>query len=96
MSGYANGVSLLHGDVSRDMWQFLWPDTPSPHVPIGHITNGVHVQTWLAPELQRTSTAVICRTIGWSMPSNPRRGMVSFRFRTQTYGLFISSASVTC
>lgn len=53
LSGYANGVSLLHGQVSREMWQFLWPDTPASHVPIGHITNGVHIQTWLAPELKR-------------------------------------------
>jgi starch phosphorylase len=52
LSGYANGVSQLHGEVSRAMWQFLWPDTPVDQVPIGHITNGVHSKTWLAPELK--------------------------------------------
>jgi starch phosphorylase len=52
LSGYANGVSRLHGEVSRTMWQFLWPDTPTAQVPIGHITNGVHTKTWLAPELE--------------------------------------------
>jgi len=52
LSGYANGVSKLHGEVSRAMWQFLWPDTPVAQTPIGHITNGVHTKTWLAPELK--------------------------------------------
>ena len=52
LSGYHNGVSKLHGHVSRDMWQFLWPDTPVGEVPIGHITNGVHTKTWLGPELK--------------------------------------------
>lgn len=52
LSAYANGVSKLHGEVSRDMWQFLWPDTPVAQVPIGHITNGVHTQTWLVQELE--------------------------------------------
>ncbi len=52
LSSYANGVSKLHGEVSRDMWQFLWPDTPVGQTPIGHITNGVHTKTWLAPELR--------------------------------------------
>ena len=48
----ANGVSELHGAVSRGMWNFLWPDRPETAVPIGHITNGVHLSTWLAPEYQ--------------------------------------------
>jgi len=49
-SYYSNGVSRLHGDVERDMWQHLWPTTPRDEVPIGHVTNGIHVPTWLAPE----------------------------------------------
>ncbi|MEZ4867295.1 MAG: alpha-glucan family phosphorylase [Caldilineaceae bacterium] len=52
LSAYANGVSKLHGEVSREMWQFLWPETPVAHTPIGHITNGVHTKTWLASELR--------------------------------------------
>ena len=52
LSGYANGVSKLHGTVSRAMWSFLYPGTPLPEVPIGHITNGVHTKTWLQPELR--------------------------------------------
>jgi glycogen phosphorylase len=45
-----NGVSALHGDVSRKMWHNLWPDVPPDEVPIQHITNGIHVRSWLAPE----------------------------------------------
>jgi starch phosphorylase len=52
LSAYANGVSKLHGAVSRNMWQFLWPGTPEAEVPIGHVTNGVHGKTWLMPELR--------------------------------------------
>jgi glycogen phosphorylase len=49
-AGAANGVSELHGAVSRQMWHFLWPQREENDVPIGHITNGVHSRTWLAPE----------------------------------------------
>jgi glycogen phosphorylase len=51
-SSYANGVSVLHGEVSREMWHDLWPDTPLDEVPITSITNGVHVRTWLGGELE--------------------------------------------
>ncbi len=47
----ANGVSALHGTVARSMWQHLWPTRSVHEVPIGHVTNGVHVPTWLASEL---------------------------------------------
>jgi starch phosphorylase len=50
-SGVANGVSALHGDVARGMWQDLWPDRERDAVPIGSVTNGVHARTWVAPEL---------------------------------------------
>jgi starch phosphorylase len=56
LSGFANGVSQLHGDVSREMWRFLWPETPAAEIPIGAITNGVHTQTWLASELKELYT----------------------------------------
>ena len=51
-SSYANGVSELHGAVSREMWHDLWPDSPVDEVPITSITNGVHVRTWLGGELE--------------------------------------------
>lgn len=47
----ANGVSQKHGEVSREMWHELWPDRPVDEVPIISITNGVHVPTWISPEL---------------------------------------------
>jgi len=53
MSRRANAVSALHGEVSRNMWQVLHPGKGEDAVPIGHITNGVHVPTWLAPQMWR-------------------------------------------
>ncbi|WP_185744216.1 alpha-glucan family phosphorylase [Arachnia propionica] len=47
----ANGVSKLHGEVSRDMFNGLWPDFDATEVPIGSVTNGVHHRTWIHPEL---------------------------------------------
>jgi glycogen phosphorylase len=52
MAGDYNGVSQLHGTVSRKMWQFLWPGRSVEEVPIRAITNGVHTASWLAPELK--------------------------------------------
>ncbi|MDV6029363.1 MAG: glycosyltransferase family 1 protein [Phycisphaera sp. RhM] len=52
MSRCANAVSSLHGVVSRRMWQSMWPDRAENEVPIGHITNGVHVASWLAVQMQ--------------------------------------------
>ena len=51
LTGHHNGVSALHGEVSRKMWQFLWPGLDLDEVPIGSITNGVHTFSWIAPEM---------------------------------------------
>ncbi len=51
LSRRANGVSALHGRVSRAMWSELWPNREDEETPIGHITNGVHVPSWLAPQM---------------------------------------------
>ena len=51
LSRRANAVSALHGEVSRAMWTGLYPGKLEEEVPIGHITNGVHVPTWLAPQM---------------------------------------------
>ncbi len=48
MSGMANGVSELHAEVSRDMWQEVWPSKSVDEIPIMGITNGIHVPTWIA------------------------------------------------
>src|SRR5262245_54592965 len=53
LSRRANAVSALHGEVSRAMWTGLYPDKSEDEVPIGHITNGVHIPTWLAPQMFR-------------------------------------------
>jgi glycogen phosphorylase len=49
----SNAVSALHGEVSRAMWKVLHPGRQEDAVPIGHITNGVHVPSWLAPQMSR-------------------------------------------
>jgi starch phosphorylase len=48
LSGRVNGVSRRHGQVSRNLWRDLWPGRPWETVPIGHVTNGVHLATWMA------------------------------------------------
>jgi len=53
LSRRANAVSSLHGEVSRAMWTGLFPGKVEDAVPIGHITNGVHAPTWLAPQMFR-------------------------------------------
>ena len=53
LSRRANAVSALHGEVSREMWMGLFPGRAEDAVPIGHITNGVHVPSWLAPQMFR-------------------------------------------
>lgn len=49
----SNGVSKLHGKVSREMWRALWPDLPDKLVPLRHVTNGIHIRTWLSDEMSR-------------------------------------------
>ncbi|HLB65623.1 MAG TPA: alpha-glucan family phosphorylase [Anaerolineales bacterium] len=51
-SGQVNGVSELHGKTARAMWAHLWPGRTGDQIPIGHITNGVHTDTWLARRLK--------------------------------------------
>lgn len=51
LSSGTNGVAELHGEVSRDMWKWVYPKVPVHEVPIGAITNGVHVQTWVSQEM---------------------------------------------
>jgi starch phosphorylase len=52
MSGHRNAVSQKHGDVTRRMWQSLWPDETEDKIPIEHVTNGVHVPTWIEPKME--------------------------------------------
>ncbi len=50
LSRHANGVSKLHGEVTRSLWKDVWSGVPVHEVPITSITNGVHTKTWMAPE----------------------------------------------
>jgi starch phosphorylase len=51
LANVSNGVSKLHGKVSRRMWRAIWPELPEAEIPITSITNGVHTQSWLSPEV---------------------------------------------
>ena len=50
MSQYHNGVSELHGRVARRMWSHVWPGWPEDEVPISHVTNGIHIPSWISTE----------------------------------------------
>jgi starch phosphorylase len=52
MSRASNAVSRRHGEVAREMWNGLWPDRGADQVPIGHVTNGVHVPTWIGRHMR--------------------------------------------
>ncbi len=65
LAGHRNGVSRLHGRVTRDQWRALWPRLPIDEVPIGHVTNGVHLESWtteLFSDLLTTSVGPQWRT----------------------------------
>ncbi|MDY6878155.1 MAG: alpha-glucan family phosphorylase [Chloroflexota bacterium] len=53
MCGQCNGVSKLHGEISRHMWQSAWPDKPVEQVPIAYITNGIHVPAWTGEAMNK-------------------------------------------
>ncbi|MBQ9267669.1 MAG: alpha-glucan family phosphorylase [Clostridia bacterium] len=57
IAGKKNGVSKLHGEVSRKLFGGVWPDTVTDEVPITYVTNGVHTCTWLAPNLKELYNA---------------------------------------
>jgi starch phosphorylase len=53
MAASSNGVSRLHGEVSRRMWTGIWSGLPAEEVPIGHVTNGVHFRSWISHEMNQ-------------------------------------------
>lgn len=71
LSRRANAVSALHGEVSRAMWTGLYPGKLEDQVPIGHITNGVHVPSWLAPQMFRLYDRHL--GVGWHEHSGESR-----------------------
>ena len=53
LAASSNGVSKLHGEESRRMWQGIWPGVPVEEVPIGHVTNGLHFRSWISNEMNQ-------------------------------------------
>ncbi|MBI4543691.1 MAG: alpha-glucan family phosphorylase [Gemmatimonadetes bacterium] len=53
LAAHSNGVSRLHGRVSRPMWRGLWPGVPEHEIPIGTVTNGVHFRSWISLEMDQ-------------------------------------------
>ena len=71
LSRFANGVSEKHGEVSREMWSELWPEKQAP---ITHVTNGVHMPTWIAPSINPELSNLEL----WNNHCKLRRKLVSF------------------
>ena len=105
LSGAANGVSKLHGEVSRQMWGWLWPNTPVEQTPIQSITNGIHTASWLTPDLHRAFDQAL--GAGWyerldeadhmgRIGEPARRGVVGHSYRTPPRADRFGAATVTC
>ncbi len=52
MAAHCNGVSRLHGEVSREMWKKIWPSVPAADVPVSSITNGIHTHSWISHDMR--------------------------------------------
>jgi starch phosphorylase len=66
-SDYTNGVSRLHADVSRGLWEESWPSLPHDEIPIDYVTNGIHVRTWISDNM----SALYDRHLGPEWRRNP-------------------------
>ena len=86
-----NGVSELHGEVSRKMWSGLWPELPTHEVPIESITNGVHTASWVARRWARSSRATSARG-GPSSATTRSSGRARARSPTPSCGRSTSTA----
>jgi starch phosphorylase len=84
LSRHANGVSALHGHVSRRMWHPLYPNRTEEEVPIGHITNGVHALSWLAPQMHQ----IYDRHLGSDWPERQRHPDTWAKIQTMDDGEF--------
>ncbi|MFI5035655.1 MAG: alpha-glucan family phosphorylase [Acidimicrobiales bacterium] len=59
LAGHRNGVSRLHGVVTREQWAALWPRLPLKEVPVGHVTNGVHLHSWATRQFNTLLTSMV-------------------------------------
>ncbi len=91
LSAYTNGVSELHGHVSRGIWGSMWPGIPLNEVPITSVTNGIHLENWLADEMESLYERYIGPTGRMNRWMNPS-GMLSTRFLTKRSGDYINVA----
>jgi starch phosphorylase len=64
-----NGVAQRHGIVSRELWKAMWPGRPAEEVPIGHVTNGVHLATWMANPIMQLLDRQL--GVGWGASPDP-------------------------
>ena len=94
-SGAVNGVSRLHGQVSRRLFEPLFPRWPAGEVPVGHVTNGVHMPTWDSPEADALWTEA-CGKDRWlgsveKLEQDMRRVSNErlWQFRTEASGSFV-------
>jgi starch phosphorylase len=78
MSRAANGVSRRHGEVARSMWGAMWPDRPEEEVPIGHVTNGVHVPTWIGEPMRALDVDSASDAELWDARCRQRAALVQF------------------
>lgn len=67
LAGHANGVSQLHGEVSRRMWKNLWPELPEEQLPLSSTTNGVHTRTWMSNHM----ASLLIRYLGTKWLEDP-------------------------
>ncbi len=95
-----NGVSALHGHVSRVMWKDLFPGVPEARIPIGHVTNGVHLPSWMHPRVQQLlddrcsewregvipSLSAVPDSEIWAIRSELRASLVDFIHRSTGKG----------
>ena len=65
-SGAVNGVSRLHGEVSRQLFTRLFPRWPQTEVPVSHVTNGVHMPTWDSVQADDIWTTIVEKSVGWA------------------------------
>lgn len=72
MSGYINGVSELHSEISKKMWSFGWNGVPNDEIPINYITNGIHVRSHISREMDE----LYSRYLGEHWMSNPTDHLV--------------------
>lgn len=73
--GAANGVSRLHGQVSRRLFQALFPNWPEAEVPVGHVTNGIHTPTWECPSARHYWDRASCESRWLKETNDLERGI---------------------